>query len=232
MNLRLFYRVSAIVIACQVALAAYGVWVVGPDQQVPVHWGVDGEADGWAMALVGFAIVPLITAGIVALFAAVPRIEPRRRNLERSANAYRTTATAVVLFLGAAQVVVVFASLGDSLPMTSIIGFGIGLLFVVMGNVLATVRSNFMFGVRTPWTLSSDLAWDRTNRLVGRLFVLAGVSLIALTPFGSAELIVWVMVGWIVVILAASLVYSYRVWKSDPDRRPRAGEDLGPERVR
>ena len=219
MNLRLFYRVSAIVLVAQVALAVYGIWLVGPDQQVPVHWGVDGDPDGWATALVGFAIVPLITLGIVALFGLVPRIEPRRRNLERSANAYRTTAIAVVVFLGVAQAVVVVASLGGTLPMTGLVGFGIGLLFVVMGNVLTTVRSNFLFGVRTPWTLSSDLAWDRTHRLVGRLFVLAGLTLVALTLTGNVELVVAVMVAWIVVILVVAFWYSYRVWKTDPDKR-------------
>ena len=229
MSLRSFYRVSAIVLACQLALAAYGLWVVGPDQQVPVHWGSDGAADGWATALVGFAIVPLITAGIVALFAIVPRIEPRRRNLERSGHAYRTTAIAVVVFLGVAQAVVVLASLGDTLPMTGIVGLGIGLLFIVMGNVLTTVRSTFLFGVRTPWTLSSERAWDRTNRLVGRLFVLAGLTLVALTLTGNVELIVGVMVAWIIVILVVSFGYSYRVWKADPDKRSGlgAGQDEG-----
>jgi uncharacterized membrane protein len=219
MNLRSFYRISAIVLVFQVALAIYGLWTVGPDQQVPVHWGFDGEPDGWATALVGFAMLPLITAGIVALFAVVPRIEPRRRNLERSAHAYRTTASAVVVFLGVAQAVVVLASLGDTLPMVAIVGLGIGVLFIVMGNVLTTVRSNFLFGVRTPWTLSSDLAWDRTHRLVGRLFVLAGLTLVALTLTGNVELIVWVMVAWIVVILVVAFWYSYRVWKADPDKR-------------
>ena len=229
MNLSRFYRVSAIVLVAQVSLAAYGMWVVGPDQQVPVHWGTDGVPNGWATALVGFSIVPLVTAGIVALFAIVPRIEPRRRNLERSAHAYRTTAIAVVVFLGVAQAVVVLASLGDTLPMAGIVGLGIGLLFIVMGNVLTTVRSTFLFGVRTPWTLSSERSWDRTNRLVGRLFVLAGLTLVALTLPGNVELIVWAMVGWIAVILAASFGYSYRVWKADPDRRSGlgAGRDEG-----
>jgi uncharacterized membrane protein len=225
MNLSRFYRLSAIVLVVQVALAFYGIWVVGPDAQVPVHWGVEGEPNGWATALVGFSIMPLITAGIVALFAAIPRIEPRRRNLERSSDAYRTTATAVVVFLGVAQAVVVFASLGDSLPMNALIGFGIGLLFIVMGNVMSTVRSNFMFGVRTPWTLSSDLSWDKTHRLVGRLFVVAGLTLVVLTVLGNAELIVWVMVAWIAIIVVAGFAYSYRVWKTDPNRRTRPGDE-------
>jgi uncharacterized membrane protein len=219
MNLRTFYRVSAIVLAFQVILALWGVWVVGPDQQVPVHWGLDGQANGWATSAVGFAILPLITAGIVGLFALIPRIEPRRANLERSASAYRTTTTAVVVFLGVAQAVVVLASVGDTLPMVAIVGLGIGLLFIVMGNVLTTVRSNFFFGVRTPWTLTSDLSWDRTNRAVGRLFVLAGITLVLLTLSGNVELIVWVMVAWIVAIVAVSFAYSYRVWTRDPERR-------------
>jgi uncharacterized membrane protein len=84
-----------------------------------------------------------------------------------------------------------------------------------------------MFGVRTPWTLTSDLSWDRTNRLVGRLFVIAGLTLIVLTFTGNAELIVWVMVGWIAVILVGGFWYSYRVWASDPNRRQRLGD--GPE---
>jgi uncharacterized membrane protein len=228
MKLRSLYRVSAIVLVIQLALAAYGLWLVGPDAPVPVHWGVDGQADQWATAIVGFAMVPLITLGIVGLFALVPRIEPRRRNLERSAPAYRTTAIAVVLFLGVAQALVVLASLGDTLPMAGIVGFGIGLLFIVMGNVLTTVRSNFLFGVRTPWTLSSDLAWDHTQRLVGRLFVLAGLTLVVLTLSGNVELIVAAMVAWVLVILVGSFGYSYQVWKHDPDKRGfGAGRDEG-----
>ena len=54
------------------------------------------------------------------------------------------------------------------------VGLTIGRLFIVLGNVLGKVRSNFMFGVRTPWTLASDPRWNKTHRLVGRLFVLLG----------------------------------------------------------
>jgi uncharacterized membrane protein len=52
---------------------------------------------------------------------------------------------------------------------------GVAVLFVVMGNYMPKTRASFMFGVRTPWTLSSDMAWERTHRLAGRLFMVAGV---------------------------------------------------------
>jgi uncharacterized membrane protein len=207
------------VIVAQVLLALWGLAVVGVGASVPVHWDINGVPDGYASAIVSFAIMPLTTIGLLVLFGLIPRIEPRRANLERSANAYRTTAVAVILLLGGMQVAIVLAGVGRAVPVGILIGVGIGVLFVVLGNVMTTVRSNFLFGVRTPWTLTSDLSWDRTNRLVGRLFVLAGLTMVVLGLIGQTALLIWVMVAWIAVILVASVVYSYRVWKIDPNRR-------------
>ena len=94
-------------------------------------------------------------------------------------------AIAVVLLLAVVHGSVVAAGSGVDVPIALVVGVGVGLLFAIIGNVLTTVRSNFMFGVRTPWTLSSDLAWDRTHRLVGRLFVVTGLVMVVLSLTGS-----------------------------------------------
>ena len=155
MNLRNFYVLSAAALAVMVATAAWGLAQVGLDATVPTHWNVQGEIDGTGPAWFAFLMIPVITAGILALMSLIPRIEPRRENLRRSAPAYRTTSIAVVLLMTVVQVVVVAAGVGLDVPVGFILGCGIGVLFVVLGNVMGTVRSNFMFGVRTPWTLSS-----------------------------------------------------------------------------
>jgi uncharacterized membrane protein len=43
----------------------------------------------------------------------------------------------------------------------------VGLLFIVLGNLMPRFRSNFFFGIRTPWTLSSEQMWMKTHRLGG-----------------------------------------------------------------
>ena len=48
------------------------------------------------------------------------------------------------------------------------------LLFIVIGNFMSKIRPNWFVGVRTPWTLSSKLSWDKTHRLAGWLFMLMG----------------------------------------------------------
>jgi uncharacterized membrane protein len=219
MNLRSVYLVGGVVIALELIVAAWGLAQVGPDATVPFHWDVNGNPDGFAPAIVAFLIGPVITAGVLALLALVPRIEPRRANLERSAGAFRTTVIATVVFLGVIHVVTVMAGTGMDVPVGSIVGAGVGIVLAVIGNVLTTVRSTFLFGVRTPWTLTSDRSWDRTHRLVGRLFVVTGLLMVVTSLTGRLELVLGVMLVMLTASVIGGFVYSYKVWKDDPDKR-------------
>lgn len=224
MNLRGFYRLTAVVLALMLAIAVWGLAAVGIDAQVPIHWGASGEVNGYGPAWLGFLMTPAITLAMVALFSVIPRVEPRRRNLERSGSAYLTLANAIVVLSLGLQAVLVLAGTGHAVPVALVIGGGVGILFAVLGNVMGTVRSNFLFGIRTPWTLTSELAWDRTHRLAGRLFVVGGLVTFLSSFSGSALLLLIVLLG--VVILTATLgtIYSYQVWRSDPNRRSLGGD--------
>jgi len=96
--------------------------------------------------------------------------------------------------------------------------FSYAVIIAVLGNYLGAVRSNFFFGVRTPWTLSSELSWERTNRLAGRLLVPLGliVALMALADWALAGLVTLIVL--LVASMAVGVVYSYRVWRDDPQR--------------
>lgn len=122
------------------------------------------------------------------------------------------------------QAGVVLASTGRDVPMALLMGMGIGILFMVIGNRMGTVRANYMFGIRTPWTLTSDLAWDKTHRLMGRLFFVSGLVLVLLSLFGRPEVVLAAMLVLIGLILVVGFAYSYRVWKTDPDKRVNGGE--------
>ena len=111
-------------------------------------------------------------------------------------------------------------ALGASLDLTRIVMVATGALFVLIGNYLPKVQPNYLMGIRTPWTLASDLAWRRTHRIGGRLFVIEGLILAGLGLLGaSGALLVAAVLGAVVVLLAVTVVYSYQVWKMDPDKR-------------
>ena len=101
-------------------------------------------------------------------------------------------------------------------------------LFVVIGNYLPKVRPNYMMGIRTPWTLTSDLAWDRTHRLGGRLFVLEGIVFILLGLVRPpAESFVVVLIGGIV----ADARVLFRVLLSGLEDRPATAGDMSDQQI-
>jgi uncharacterized membrane protein len=86
-----------------------------------------------------------------------------------------------VLFLTAVRLITLAYALGCRLPVTTLIGVGVGLLLAVIGNELGHVRPNYFVGIRTPWTLADPEVWRRTHRVGGRAFAALG-ALIALGP--------------------------------------------------
>ena len=211
---------SAIVVGAMLLLSAWA-WIQLPaDAQVPIHWGPDGQVDGYAGKTVGLFLLPLVTSGVAALFWVLPVIEPRRANFEKSGKAYAAIWIGVMLMLAAIDVVAVAAAMGVELDVTLLVLVATGALLIVIGNYLPKVRSNYLMGIRTPWTLTSDLSWTRTHRVGGRLFVVEGLVFIVLGFLQPAsEVLFVVLIGGIVVMLMFVFAYSYRVWKTDPAKR-------------
>jgi uncharacterized membrane protein len=220
LNRRPMILTSIAVIGVMLLVTVWAWPQLPADAQIPIHWGADGQVNGYADKTVGLLLLPLIAAGIALMFAAIPLIEPRRRNLERSATAYGAIWVGVMLLLGGLQLLVIGAALGASFDMTRLVFVGTGALFIVIGNYLPKVRPNYMVGIRTPWTLTSDVAWTRTHRIGGRLFVIEGIVMILLGLVGvTGVALAGALIGGIVVLLVVVFAYSYQVWKADPEKR-------------
>ena len=218
MNLRPLAIAGAVAVTIMLVLAAWA-WVQVPaGAQVPIHWGIDGQPDGYGPKESALLFTPLLSIGLVVMLYFLPMFEPRARNLAASGPAYLQVTIALLVLMVGLQLMVVLAAVGRPLDVTFVLSIGTGSLFVVIGNVLGKVRSNFMFGVRTPWTLSSDLSWNKTHRLVGRLFVVLGFAVAISGLVGGNQALLAVLLGGIVVVLVVSFAYSYRVWKTDPNK--------------
>jgi uncharacterized membrane protein len=220
MNRRPMILVSALVIGVMLVASVWAYASLPADAQVPIHWGPDGQADGYAGKAVGLFLLPAIAVLAAAMFWILPRIEPRRANLERSGKAYAAIWIGVMLLLGGLHLLAVSVAMGAEFDLTRIVLIGTGVLFVVIGNYLPKVRSNFLVGIRTPWTLTSDRSWTKTHRLGGRLFVLEGLILVVAGLLGIGGAVqVGVIIAGVAIIVGVAFVYSYVVWRDDPERR-------------
>ncbi|MCB0033631.1 MAG: SdpI family protein [Anaerolineales bacterium] len=217
LNIRNLVIFSGLILVAMFVLSAWA-WVQIPaDQPVPVHWGINGEPDRYGSKFEGLLLMPLIYTAVCALLAVVPRIDPRGNNILRSGKAYGALWIAMMLFFLILHVVLILNTLGINAPVDMVIPIGVGALFVVIGNYMGKVRRNYMFGIRTPWTLASELSWNKTHRLGGRLFVLLGLVMIASAAFATGMVTFVIMFAGIIGMLIGVFAYSYVVWKQDPN---------------
>ena len=183
---------------------------------VATHFDLHGVPNGWSSRLFAVVLVPALAVVVALVFNALPHIDPRRANYEKFGPTYWTIANAVLVFVAAIHVLVLGRALGWPINMNRVVALGVGGLFVLLGNLMTRLRPNWFMGIRTPWTLSSDVVWRKTHRFGGVAFVIAGLC-IAATAFMTTP---WALVGSLClagVAALASVVYSYVVWKGEQD---------------
>ena len=145
-----------------------------PDQ-VPMHWGFDGEINRYGskneLWLIG-ALGPLFAL----LFQFLPRLDPKRRNYEKFQTYYEAFSLVLVAFIAVMMGVALLESFRPgSLSMGRVVSALVGLLFLFVGNLMGKVKPNFFMGIRNPWTISDPDVWNRAHRLGGGLFFLTGL---------------------------------------------------------
>ncbi len=205
------------------ALAALGsayVYVVCYDDlpaQVPTHWNIQGEPDGWTPkenTFTTFFLMPLVMAGMIGLAYLLPWLSPRQFDLDRFRDTYGYVMALVVDLFGYLHVVILWGSLHAEQSIIRWLVGGIFLFFALMGNVLGRVRRNFWVGVRTPWTLASEAVWIQTHRLSAWLFVAAGVGgFVAVLAGVPMEVCFFGLIGAALVPVVYSLVLYKRLEK-------------------
>ncbi|MHC5529850.1 SdpI family protein [Priestia megaterium] len=181
---------------------------------MPIHWGANGEVDGFATKINAMILTVGIMVLIYFIIAFVPRIDPRKENYKYFSKTYNILLNAVLLLFFFVNMSTILQGLGYNVPMSYIAPIMAGLVFIIIGNYLQRVRSNYFMGIRTPWTLSNETVWKKTHRLSGKLFFIGGLLILisAFLPDGYKSVIMW---GSIVLCVAIPYLYSYVAYKKE-----------------
>lgn len=214
-NLKTTWLISTLLIVLMIALSTWAWMQLPADASLPVHWNAAGEADRYGGKAEALLLLPAVTVGVLLLFNLIRYIDPLRANIERSGQAYRAVLLGTLFFMAVLHTGAVLSALGYPINIGLLAAPAVGLMFVVMGNYMGKIRRNYMFGVRTPWTLASELAWNKTHRITGKLFVLSGLLTIGATFLGPTVAF-FTMMASILGTVVFAMVYSYLVWKNDP----------------
>jgi len=197
-----------------IAVVVIAIWAYPRlPEMVPSHWNAAGQVDDYSTRLTHSLLFPGMMIGMYLLFLALPYLEPRRGHFIKSWGFYAIIRNAMMAFFLLMFSVATWAGLaGEAVPMGTIIPLAIGLLFIIIGNYMPQIKSNFFMGIRNPWTLSSDIVWEKTHTLGGYVFILGGLAFFA-TPFLPDPINFYLPMAVLLVGVSAIMIYSYLLFR-------------------
>jgi uncharacterized membrane protein len=182
-------------------------------QEVPTHFNFKGEADAWGPKWINALLIPAI--GVLTYFGLIflPLIDPKKR-IESTQKPIAAIRIILALFMVFIYLFIMAASLGSSINFAVYIQVGVGMLIMVLGNYMNSVKQNYFIGVKTPWTLENGEVWKKTHRLTSKLWTIAGLSMICIPFVFKQELIqMSIYVAVVLVIAFVPILYSYLIFQ-------------------
>ncbi len=183
---------------------------------IPIHWNAAGEVDQLAPKAFIFAVAagPALVA---ALGWFVMKFDPLSDNLRR-----RESSSAITFGVIGFIFLIVFGatiSVAQGFPegiFPAVLFAGIGIGFIVAGNIMPRLKRNYSIGIKLPWALASDLVWAKTHRFGGFAMIICGLLAIiaAFLPNpAAAALMTFSIFGFLI----ATTLYSYLVFRKEKE---------------
>lgn len=177
------------------------------------HWDINGEVNGFMPKTIALALFPIISAFMLLLLTFLPKTDPHKENLKKFQAEFDFFIVILLGFLYYINSLTIFWNLGFRFDMGQALSPAFGALFFVCGILIGSAKQNYFIGIRTPWTLSSEVVWDKTHKFSGKLFKIIGsISLIGLILPSFAFPVV---IGGALIAGVTSAVYSYLEYRKN-----------------
>ena len=175
--------------------------------EMATHFGENGEPDGWSskpFVVFGFPIILLAVHWFCAFFTSV---DPKNKNISDKMATLVFWIAPVISLLGCGSTYLY--AMDNTINNTRLGMMIMGCIFLVIGNYMPKMKQSYTIGIKLPWTLESEENWNRTHRVGGYTFMIAG---------GVCLIAGFLQIFWIsfVVLIGAALVpyvYSYSLYK-------------------
>ena len=179
-------------------------------EEMPSHWSVNGEVDGYASRPVAVFVLPLILFAVQWLCFLFSGLDPKRRNLNP-----KMLSIVLGIIPGINLVIhtgMYLWALGYEIDIVPCICALLGVVMIVIGNYLPKCKQTYTMGIKLPWTLENEENWNATHRLAGKLWVGGGV-LISVCGFLPGTIAFITLMSVVALMCGIPTVYSYRLYK-------------------
>ena len=205
-----WFSVSLIILSF---VAAFYFWQNFP-ASVPTHWGVNGEVNAYSGPFFAAFMLPFLLIFLYLMFVFMPYIDPKKDQYSNFSSIYQSFKDLIIAFLFILYFLTSINGLGYKINIGFFVPIMVGVMFAAIGFLMRKVKMNWFFGVRTPWTMSSEYVWEKTNKLSGLIFAISGL-LMAVTVLVGAKFRIILFLFSIGLIIFVLPIYSYILYRKE-----------------
>lgn len=176
-------------------------------EKLASHWNAQGQVDGYTSKFWGLFLMPIISVGMLLLFILIPRIDPLKSNIQQFRKYFDGFVVLIMVFLFYLYLLTIFWNSGYTFNMITFLSPAFAILFYYSGILIENAKRNWFIGIRTPWTMSSNKVWDKTHKIGGKLFKIAGV--VTLLAIFFETYAIYIIVVPLIMVSIYTVVYSY-----------------------
>lgn len=176
-------------------------------QEMTSHWNAESKADGKMPKLWALFLLPIISIALALAFLLIPKIDPLKTNIAKFRKYYDSFIALIIAFMLYLHILTILWNLDFKFDMIRLMAPGFACLFYGAGVLMENSGQNWFVGIRTPWTMSNEKVWSKTNKLGGKLFKISGA--IALLALVLPSLAMPFIIAPVILSAIYAAVYSY-----------------------
>ncbi|MFA5894929.1 MAG: SdpI family protein [Candidatus Shapirobacteria bacterium] len=183
------------------------------------HWGISGEVDGYMPRMTALFLMPFISLAMYVLFLFLPKLEPYQKNFKQFEGHYDNFMIVIFSFLFYIYLLTLAWNFGVVFNLTQFMSPGLSFLFFYTAILLQNTKMNWFVGIRTPWTMSDPVVWQKTHKLGATMFKMVAI----LTLIGMIFPSVTFYVFFIPLLVSIAVIYFYSYWEyTKISKRPKS----------
>ncbi len=181
-------------------------------EQIPTHFGISGEADGWSSKPFAVFALPLFMLAMHLICILATRADPKHNNISDKVFTVILYIVPAISLLLCTMIYPV--ALGSDINVSLIAMLFVGFVFVITGNYLPKCKQSYTVGIKLPWTLDDSKNWNKTHSLAGKLWVICGI-IIIINAFLESP---YIFLPVVAIMVLVPTIYSYMLYKKKKDK--------------
>lgn len=188
------------------------IWNTLPTE-IPIHFDAQGNPNNYGSRSYIALTLFFLSVGTYLFLMYIPKIDPKK-NFSIFSDTFVKLRFILTLFFSSICFIIISSVQNGELNTTHFY-IVFALMVSLFGNYMSNIRPNYFLGIRTPWALESESNWKKTHFVTGRLYFFSGILIAVLIFVLSANYIIYVYIGFIILLALFPILYSFFIFTKD-----------------